>query len=71
MVWLTPPACAAACRWFCTVLALAAVAAVATAFTGIPGYVEPRFRVHASTNGGAKSGAGVRTDSARWQVSLK
>ena len=62
---------AAAARWFCTVLAVAALTAVATAFTGIPGYVKPRFTVLSSTNGAEKGGAGARTDSARWQVRLE
>ena len=49
-------------------LALAAFAAVTTAFTGIPGYVKPRFTVLSSTNGGARGSGGAGTDSARWQV---
>ena len=48
---------------------LAAFAAVTTAFTGIPGYVKPRFSVLSSTTNGdsASSKAGVNTDSNRWQ----
>jgi len=52
------------------VLAFTAFAAVATAFTGIPGYMKPRFTFLSSTNGGATGGHGVRTDSGRWQVRI-
>ena len=52
-------------RYFCTVLAVAAFAAVTVAFTGIPGYVKPRFSLASAANG---VGAGGRAgDSNRWQ----